>query len=138
MKQRRLIVSSKHLAELKKLAVDSLPLESCALLAGSVKDSDYVVQELILTKNADRSQTTFSIEPTELLDAYMKAESMGLDIVGIFHSHPAPPMPSNTDLRFMELNPVPWLILSTTSNQVRAFLFDLSVQELEVVTEVSG
>jgi len=128
----RLVLSSKHVGELKKLAVDSLPLEACALLAGRIKNDDFVVSEVIVAKNADRSQVTFSIEPNELLDAYKRAESMGLDIVAIFHSHPAPAKPSSIDAKYMEINPIPWLIMSTTNNDMKAFLFDGTIQELEV------
>lgn len=132
-RRRRLVVRSEHTGKLRKLAVDSLPLESCALLAGSIKDSDFLVGEVIVARNVDRSHVTFSIEPSELLDAYKKAESLGLEIVGIFHSHPAPATPSDNDAKFMELNPVPWLIMSTTNNEMRAFLLDESMQELEIV-----
>ena len=129
----RLILSSKHVSELRKLAVDSLPLESCALLAGRISNDDVVVSEVIVAKNADRSQVTFSIEPNELLDAYNKAESLGLDIVAIFHSHPAPAKPSSTDAKYMEINPIPWLIMSTANNDMKAFLFDGTIHELEVI-----
>jgi len=129
----RLVLSSKQASELKKLAVDSLPLESCALLAGKMSNDDFVVSEVIVAKNADMSQVTFSIEPNELLDAYNKAESQGLDIIAIFHSHPAPARPSATDIKYMEINPIPWLIMSTTNNDMKAFLFDGTIHELEVI-----
>lgn len=129
----RLVLSSKHVRELKKLAVDSLPLESCALLAGKMSNNDFVISEVIPAGNADRSQVTFSIEPSELLDAYKKSESMGLDIIAIFHSHPAPAKPSSIDAKYMEINPIPWLIMSTTNNDLKAFLFDGTIHELEVV-----
>lgn len=104
---KRLILSSKHRDELKRFAIDALPLESCALLAGSIDGDDVLVSRIIFTKNYDRSRTTFSIEPTELLEAYKEAENYGFDIVGVFHSHPAPARPSATDAKYMELNPVP-------------------------------
>jgi len=131
--EQRLVLSSRHVSELKKLAADSLPLESCALLAGRVRNNDVVISEVIVTRNADRSMVTFSIEPDELLDAYNKAESLGLDIVAIFHSHPAPAKPSSTDAKYMEINPVPWLIMSTLNNDMKAFLFDGKVHELEII-----
>ena len=41
------------------------------------------------------------------------AEEKGLDVVGIFHSHPKSlPSPSNTDIKFMKGNPIPWIIYS--------------------------
>ena len=129
----RLVLSSRHVSELKKHAIDSLPLESCALLAGRISNDDVVVSEVIVAKNADRSQVTFSIEPNELLDAYNKAESLGLDIVAIFHSHPAPAKPSSTDAKYMEINPIPLLIMSTANNDMKAFLFDGMIHELEII-----
>ena len=131
----RLVLSSKRVNELRKLATDSLPLESCALLAGRIGNDDIDVTEVIVTKNADSSQVRFSIEPNELLDAYSKAENMGLDIVAIFHSHPAPAKPSSTDEKYMEMNPIPWLIISTTNNDMKAFIFDGKIRELEVVVK---
>ncbi len=131
--EQRLVLSSRHVSELKKLAVDSLPLESCALLAGRVSNNDVVVSEVIVARNADRSRVTFSIEPDELLNAYNKAESLGLDIVAIFHSHPAPAKPSSTDAKYMEINPIPWLIMSTLNDDTKAFLFDDTIHELEII-----
>lgn len=133
---KRLVLSAKHVSELKKLAADSLPLESCALLAGRISNDDVVVNEVIVAKNADRSQITFSIEPSELLDAYNKAEALGLDIIAIFHSHPAPAKPSSTDAKYMEINPIPWLIMSTTNNEMKAFRFDGTIYELEIILKL--
>lgn len=128
-----LVLNAKHVSELRKLAADSLPLESCALLAGKINNDDVMVSEIIIANNADKSQVSFSIEPKELLDAYSKAESMGLEIVAIFHSHPAPAKPSSTDVKYMEINPIPWLILSTTNNELAAFLYDGKIHTLELV-----
>lgn len=131
----RVVLNSKHVNVLSKLATDSLPLESCALLAGRIDDDEASIVDVIVAKNADRSQVRFSIEPNELLDAYNKAENMGLDIVVIFHSHPAPAKPSSTDAKYMEINPIPWLIISTTNNDMKAFIFDGKIRELEVVVK---
>jgi proteasome lid subunit RPN8/RPN11 len=129
---RRLVLASRHVTQLKKHASNSLPLESCALLVGRVDGEEAIVKEVIITANVDRSKVTFSIDPNELLKAYKKAEDLGLDIVGIFHSHPASAKPSGTDEKFMEINPVPWLIMSTLNNEMRAYLLDRSVKELEI------
>lgn len=128
----KITLSSKQLDELKKLASDSLPMESCALLAGTA-GKETVVREVITTGNADRSEVSFSITPEELLNAYMKAESLGLEIIGIFHSHPAPARPSGKDAEYMELNPVPWVIMSTTTGEVKAFVYDDGIHELDLV-----
>ncbi|MFQ5940817.1 MAG: Mov34/MPN/PAD-1 family protein [Nitrososphaerales archaeon] len=130
---RRLVLSHKHADELRRFANDTLPQESCALLLGKIEGDDTIVSRVIFTKNADKSTTTFSIEPNELLEAYKEAENSRLDIVGVFHSHPAPAKPSATDAKYMETNTVPWLIMSTTSNELMAFLYENTIRKLELV-----
>src|SRR5918993_4033881 len=105
---------------LRGLAHDALPNESCALLLG-VNEK---VVKILPVRNIDESPVTFSIEPAELLHAYNLAESEGMQVIAIFHSHPAKPSPSSTDIKFMEINPVIWLIYSTTESQLKAFVYD--------------
>jgi proteasome lid subunit RPN8/RPN11 len=57
-------------------------------------------------------------------------------VIGIFHSHPAKPAPSSTDIKFMEINPVAWLIYSITEHKLKAFVYDGGVQE--VTLKVTG
>lgn len=121
-------LSSKQRSELEKLALDSLPIESCAFLLGSGN----MVKEILPMKNADNSKVSFFIPPDELLAAYQLAESKRLDVIGIFHSHPSPPAPSGTDRRFMEINPVVWVIFSTTENSFAAWTFADNVQKVEI------
>jgi [CysO sulfur-carrier protein]-S-L-cysteine hydrolase len=121
-------LTAAQLAQLASLAKTSLPSESCAFLLGK---GDRVV-EVLPMRNADESAVTFSIEPSELLQAYDLAESKKLQVIGIFHSHPAKPAPSSTDKKFMEINPVVWLIYSTTEGQFKAYLYDDTVKEVAV------
>ena len=82
--------------------------------------------------NADRSPYSFSIEPSELLRAYDEAEKNGLQVIGIYHSHPGKSSPSATDRKYMELNPVVWLIYSTTEERFSAFISDGGVDKVEL------
>ena len=82
--------------------------------------------------NSDESPRSFRIESQELINGYLTAEKMNLNVVGIFHSHPAPPMPSSTDKIFMEINPVVWLIYSTLINQSRAYIFEQKIREVQL------
>lgn len=117
-----------QIEQLTSLAKGALPNESCAFLLGR---NDRVV-EILPMRNADESAVTFSIEPQELLRAYDLAESKKLQVIGIFHSHPARPAPSGTDIKFMEINPVVWLIYSTTEHKFRAYVYDSDVREVAV------
>lgn len=115
-----------QIEQLASLARGSLPNESCAFLLGR---NDIVV-EILPMQNADESVMSFSIEPQEVLRAYDFAESKKLQVIGIFHSHPAKAAPSSTDLKFMEINPVVWLIYSTTEQKFKAYVYDSDVKEV--------
>ena len=117
-----------QIEQLTRLARSSLPNESCAFLLGK---KDRVV-EILAMQNADQSAISFSIEPQDVLRAYDVAESKKLQVIGIFHSHPARPAPSNTDKNFMEINPVVWLIYSTTEQEFKAYVYDSDVREVAV------
>jgi proteasome lid subunit RPN8/RPN11 len=117
-----------QIQELVSIAKDVLPNESCGLLLG---ENDAVV-EILPMRNVDESPLTFSIESTELVDAYNLAESKGLQVIAIFHSHPAQPSPSSTDIKFMEINPVVWLIYSTTEWRLKAYVYDDYVKEVTI------
>lgn len=115
-----IFLTAAQLTKLVEVAKDALPNESCAFLLGH---NDRIAKILPM-RNIDESPVTFSIEPTELIYAYNLAESKGMDVIAIFHSHPAKAWPSSTDMKFMEINPVIWVIYSTTENQLKAFVYD--------------
>ena len=123
-----------HVRQLRGLAKDALPNESCALLLG-VNDK---VVKILPVRNIDESPVSFSIEPAELLHAYDLAESEGMQVIAIFHSHPAKPMPSGTDIKFMEINPVVWVIYSTTESQLKAFVYDDTDTVREIAIRIIG
>jgi len=70
--------------------------------------------ETVLTwswlRNVLNSPIAFLLDPEEMYRAITEAESSGLDLVAIFHTHPGPPIPSPLDLRHMRLWPVVWVI----------------------------
>lgn len=121
-------IKARQLAELEDLAKQSLPNESCALLLG--KETNVV--EVLPVANAGLSEVSFSIPSEELITAYKLAESKNLEVIGIFHSHPSSPAPSRTDEKYMEINPVVWLIYSTTQNRFGAWIFDDRVREVKM------
>ena len=71
------------------------PLEACGLLAGK----NDRVKEVIFVRNQAQSPQRFVMDPYEQLNAFDWIESNGLDLLGIFHSHPTgPETPSATDI----------------------------------------
>jgi [CysO sulfur-carrier protein]-S-L-cysteine hydrolase len=125
-----IFLTAAQIRQLVGIAKDALPNESCAFLLGH---NDKVVKILPM-RNIDESPVTFSIEPAELLHAYNLAESKGMEVIAIFHSHPAKAWPSSTDIKFMEINPVVWVIYSTTESQLKAFVYhdDEFIKEIDI------
>jgi proteasome lid subunit RPN8/RPN11 len=71
------------------------PLEACGLLAGKANR----VQEVLIVRNQAHSPVRFVMDPYEQLRAFEWIESQGLELIGIFHSHPAgPETASPTDI----------------------------------------
>lgn len=63
------------------------PIEACGLLAGK-QDT---VENVLKVVNADQSPVRFRMDAQEQYNAFMWMDANGLDLVGIFHSHPAGP-----------------------------------------------
>lgn len=63
------------------------PLESCGLLAGR----DSKVEKIFFVRNQAQSAARYVMDPTEQLSAFEWIDSNGMDLLGIFHSHPAGP-----------------------------------------------
>ena len=98
---------------LQQHAETNLPCEAIALLFGTnLENIAYVNRAELMENESKESRTTFSVNPETNYKLLDEAEAQGESLVGIYHSHPAPPEPSSTDLRNMRLNPVIWLIAS--------------------------
>jgi proteasome lid subunit RPN8/RPN11 len=76
--------------------VDSLaPLEACGLLAG--KNSS--VEKVLMVANQAQSEVQYAMKPLDQLNALEWIEANELELLGIFHSHPAgPEVVSSTDI----------------------------------------
>ena len=128
-----IVLAQKEKDKLVTHAIDEQPSESCAMLFGKKIGDNWNVKEVFLTQNIDDSQSNFTISPEELLKGYQIAEKNQLEIVGIFHSHPnSDAIPSNTDKKFMQNNPVPWIIFSGVNNDLKAYLLDSTIIEIQI------
>ena len=125
------IILSQSIKEiLRKHAENEQPNESCAILFGKKN----VVSDTFLTKNIEESPVNFTIANEQLIKAYQTAEQKELEVIGIFHSHPnSTAFPSNTDKKFMQSNPVVWVIYSGENKNFRAYLLDVEVQEIQII-----
>jgi proteasome lid subunit RPN8/RPN11 len=125
-----------HINILAKHAKEASPNESCAILFGKIEKDHFRVKDVFLTENIANSPINFTISNDDLIKGYQEAEKRKLDVVGIFHSHPdSEAYPSMTDQKFMEINPVPWLIFSNKNEQFRAYVFESKVIPFDLVVE---
>ncbi|WP_100181802.1 Mov34/MPN/PAD-1 family protein [Candidatus Nitrosotenuis aquarius] len=126
--QKTIILSQSQKQILIDHAKKYAPVESCALLFGKEESNTSTVKEIFLTKNTENSPVNFTISNEELLHGYQEAERKGLDVIGIFHSHPhSEASPSSTDKKFMMINPVVWVIFSNAHDQLNAFVLESEI-----------
>ncbi|HSD04681.1 MAG TPA: M67 family metallopeptidase [Nitrosopumilaceae archaeon] len=134
--QKGIVLSQHQIDILVKHARDNSPNESCAILFGKVENDHFAVKDIFLTKNTENSPVNFTISNDELIKGYDEAEKRNLDVVGIFHSHPnSEAHPSPTDKKYMEINPVPWVIFSNQSEQFRAYVFESTIKSLDLIVQ---
>ncbi len=128
------IIFSKNQTDiLKKHSEQNTPNEACAILFGSTTNDQVTIKEIFLAKNIDASPVNFTISNEELILAYGKAEERKLDVSAIFHSHPVSvPYPSATDKRYMEINPVPWVIFSNINDEFKAYIYNSGIVPVPV------
>jgi len=90
-----LILGKDHWQQMLEHINQHAPLEACGLLAGKANR----VERVILIRNQAQSPVRFVMDPYEQLQAFAWIDSSGLDLLGIFHSHPAgPDTASQTDI----------------------------------------
>jgi len=76
------------------------PNETCGLLLGINSGRERLVAQVREARNlnVERAQDRFELDPQDFLDAEREARAAGLDVVGIWHTHPDhPAQPSATD-----------------------------------------
>lgn len=108
-----------------------LPEEGCGLLGGRFNEGGTARVEVVFpVENELHSPVRFRMAPLEQLRVFQEIERLNLDLVGIFHSHPAgPDHPSVTDLAEFLYPGVPVVILSPGAAggwQVKGFLIEKS------------
>ena len=131
--QKKIIISKAFRENLAQHANKQDPYEACAILLGKINEETWETTEIFLTENTDKSEINFTVSNEQLLEGYSMAEGKKLSVVGIFHSHPkSDPSPSNTDVQFMKGNPVPWVIYSGLTNDMKAYLLESEVIQIPI------
>jgi proteasome lid subunit RPN8/RPN11 len=89
-------------AQLKQIyahAKETYPAECCGFLLGSSDEGGLVRQVRRATNQNTERTDRFIISAAEFAEVQLAADEAGLDIIGIYHSHPDwPAIPSQTDM----------------------------------------
>jgi [CysO sulfur-carrier protein]-S-L-cysteine hydrolase len=103
------IVSRQVIEHILAQAEYEAPIEACGFLFGL---QGRITRDHPMT-NADAREDHFSFEAKEHLAALRAASAQGLEIVGVYHSHPATPArPSAEDIRLAHYPGVIYIIVS--------------------------
>ncbi len=86
-----------QLDEMVAHCLSVLPLEGCGLIVGDL--SQMRVHRVMPTANVANSARLYSVDPRAHLKIDRQAETEGLSVMGVFHSHThTDPFPSPTDV----------------------------------------
>jgi proteasome lid subunit RPN8/RPN11 len=117
-----LILTESLLKEIEELALANYPQEGCGLLLGNLIGGENRVQMVYPVPNSWEVESEkvirFRIDDRDMLDAEFTASDRGLDVIGVFHSHPEhPPIASTRDLSWATWPGYSYLITEVRSGK---------------------
>ena len=95
-----LVLGPRHLAAIRQHGEADYPHEACGLIGGMVDGERPVAVQLVPLANhrTDSARNRYLIDPDAFRRAQAKLDRDGLEILGVYHSHPDhPPEPSAFD-----------------------------------------
>jgi len=97
-----LVLDAPARERLIELARAAYPAEGCGLLVGASLLSGAIVRVVDVTsarnRNVERARDRYELDPADQLAAEDAAAARGLDVVGVWHTHPDQgALPSETD-----------------------------------------
>jgi len=95
-----LVLDPRHVAAIRRHGEADYPAEACGLIGGALEGDRKVVVQLVplMNQRTDSARNRYLIDPESFRRAQEKLERDGLDVIGVYHSHPDhPPAPSAFD-----------------------------------------
>src|SRR6059036_4255900 len=95
-----LVLGPAQLAAIRHHGEADYPHEACGLLGGMLDDDSGVVVQLVPLANqrTDAARNRYLIDPEAFRRAQARLDRDGLEVLGVYHSHPDhPPAPSAFD-----------------------------------------
>lgn len=112
MKTIRIYIKQADLITMQTAVEAAAMVEVCGLLGGRWKGANAYVEQVIPIANiATNPQNQFLMEPQQQIQSMYTLAQAGLEVVGIYHSHPQGPLyPSETDINECAYPDVVYLI----------------------------
>lgn len=133
-----IFINKIQVKEIEDCITLNTPYETCGILTGIKNKENLFIKEIFFMENMEKSSIKFRMDEDRLLEIYSTAESKNQSVIGILHSHPSEALPSKTDLKYMEINPIPWIIKSTTTNELRCFIYNDTQKYKEINIKIMG
>jgi proteasome lid subunit RPN8/RPN11 len=129
-------------SQIESWVCQGYPRETCGLLLGATEGGARTVEAARRARNleVERARDRYELDPQDFLSAAHEAAGRGLEIVGVWHSHPDhPALPSETD-REMAWPGWSYLIVSVGASGAadwRSWRFDGKTFQEEVIEGMS-
>src|SRR5215831_2943877 len=132
---KRVVITRAVSDAIQEHALEARPEECCGLLAG---DGDVISSAYRLHNEAGQPETRYFASPEDLFAAMKAMRQEGLEMMGIYHSHPnSPAYPSKSDVELAFYSDSIYFIVSLAGNlEICAFRIDdgnISRVEIEIV-----
>ncbi len=114
-----LVLDARHTAAIRRHGEADYPAEACGLIGGAIEGDRKVAIQLVPLANqrSASARNRYLIDPESFRRAQEKLDRDGLEVIGVYHSHPDhPPAPSTFDRE----HAWPWLsyvIVAVTSGR---------------------
>ncbi|HIE59491.1 MAG TPA: M67 family peptidase [Persephonella sp.] len=131
-------IKKEHIEEIKKQGEKGYPYEICGFMLGKIDYENNIreVKEIfqVENQNKERANDRFEISPKDYLKVEDYAKKKGVQIIGIYHTHPDnPDKPSKTDLMFAQPD-MSYIIMSVNNGKAenwRSWELDLKKNEFK-------
>jgi proteasome lid subunit RPN8/RPN11 len=103
-----LVLEPRHLAAIRRHGEADYPAEACGLIGGALEGGRKVAVQLVPLTNQrpDAARNRYLIDPESFQRAERQLERDGLEVIGVYHSHPDQPA---TPSAFDREHAWPWL-----------------------------
>ncbi len=120
-----LVMKRSHYDQIVAHAKEVHPVEACGLLVGSKEAEKRIVSEVRRTPNVLDSMSRYEVSPEVQLQIFLEAEKRGLEVIGIYHSHPHwAAAPSDIDANLAAYPNVSYVIYSVSENSIASYVWN--------------